>query len=55
MQYTHLGRSGLSVSRLVLGTMNRRALDTSTLSRLDNLFPTPAPNGTKPAPEAYTW
>ncbi len=22
MQYTHLGRSGLSVSRLVLGTMN---------------------------------
>ncbi len=30
-------------------------LDADTLTALDNLFPTPAPNGTKPAPEAYAW
>lgn len=27
----------------------------STLQRLDELFPPPAPNGAKPAPEAYAW
>ena len=26
-----------------------------TLTRLDELFPAPAPNGAKPAPEAYAW
>ncbi|MGN9846752.1 aldo/keto reductase [Nonomuraea sp. H19] len=30
-------------------------LDDSTLARLDALFPPPAPNGAKPAPEAYAW
>jgi NDP-hexose 2,3-enoyl reductase len=122
MEYTQLGRSGLSVSRLCLGTMNfgpetseadshaimdrahehginffdtanvygwrkgegiteqiigrwfgsgggrrdRDHLDASlraaeitlgedTLSRLDELFPPPGPNGPKPAPEAYAW
>jgi NDP-hexose 2,3-enoyl reductase len=30
-------------------------LDESTLSRLDELFPPPGPNGAKPAPEAYAW
>jgi aryl-alcohol dehydrogenase-like predicted oxidoreductase len=30
-------------------------LDEDTLTRLDALFPPPAPNGTKPAPEAYAW
>lgn len=120
MEDTQLGRSGLSVSRLVLGTMNfgtetseqdshtimNRAhehginffdtanvygtnrgesgtehiigrwfaqgggektvlatklrslaitLDHATLDRLDELFPPPAPNGAKPAPEAYAW
>ena len=26
-----------------------------TLARLDEIFPAPAPNGAKPAPEAYAW
>ncbi|MGX7824387.1 aldo/keto reductase [Actinokineospora sp. 24-640] len=30
-------------------------LDDATLSSLDELFPAPAPNGAKPAPEAYAW
>jgi NDP-hexose 2,3-enoyl reductase len=30
-------------------------LDANTLARLDEIFPTPAPNGPKPAPEAYAW
>ncbi|HEV2779957.1 MAG TPA: aldo/keto reductase [Actinophytocola sp.] len=30
-------------------------LDEKTLTRLDELFPPPAPNGAKPAPEAYAW
>jgi aryl-alcohol dehydrogenase-like predicted oxidoreductase len=30
-------------------------LDEPTLARLDELFPSPGPNGTKPAPEAYAW
>jgi diketogulonate reductase-like aldo/keto reductase len=30
-------------------------LDDRTLARLDELFPPPAPNGAKPAPEAYAW
>ncbi len=30
-------------------------LDEPTLNRLDELFPAPAPNGAKPAPEAYAW
>ncbi|NJP91934.1 aldo/keto reductase [Nonomuraea sp. FMUSA5-5] len=30
-------------------------LDGDTLARLDTLFPPPAPNGAKPAPEAYAW
>ncbi len=30
-------------------------LDDDTLAKLDELFPTPAPNGAKPAPEAYAW
>ncbi|UVS81674.1 aldo/keto reductase [Actinokineospora sp. UTMC 2448] len=30
-------------------------LDADTLSALDELFPAPAPNGAKPAPEAYAW
>ena len=121
MEYTHLGRSGLSVSRFVLGTMNfgpetseedshtimdrahehginlcadigedpacvglawllaqdgvtgpiigprtveqldgsLRALAITlgggTLAKLDELFPPPALNGAKPAPEAYAW
>jgi aryl-alcohol dehydrogenase-like predicted oxidoreductase len=36
-----------------------RALDIElseeTLSRLDEIFPAPGPNGSKPAPEAYAW
>jgi aryl-alcohol dehydrogenase-like predicted oxidoreductase len=30
-------------------------LDDETLAHLDDLFPPPAPNGAKPAPEAYAW
>lgn len=30
-------------------------LDKDTLAKLDQLFPPPAPNGAKPAPEAYAW
>ncbi len=30
-------------------------LDAGILARLDELFPPPAPNGPKPAPEAYAW
>jgi NDP-hexose C3-ketoreductase / dTDP-4-oxo-2-deoxy-alpha-D-pentos-2-ene 2,3-reductase len=30
-------------------------LDEKALARLDELFPAPAPNGAKPAPEAYAW
>ncbi|RZS32774.1 aryl-alcohol dehydrogenase-like predicted oxidoreductase [Herbihabitans rhizosphaerae] len=30
-------------------------LDQDTLATLDELFPPPAPNGSKPAPEAYAW
>jgi NDP-hexose 2,3-enoyl reductase len=30
-------------------------LDGGTLDKLNELFPPPAPNGAKPAPEAYAW
>ncbi|MGH3873210.1 MAG: aldo/keto reductase [Pseudonocardiaceae bacterium] len=30
-------------------------LDAAVLTRLDELFPAPTPNGAKPAPEAYAW
>jgi aryl-alcohol dehydrogenase-like predicted oxidoreductase len=30
-------------------------LDSAALTKLDELFPAPAPNGAKPAPEAYAW
>jgi len=30
-------------------------LDDKTLASLDEIFPPPAPNGAKPAPEAYAW
>jgi NDP-hexose 2,3-enoyl reductase len=30
-------------------------LDEATLTKLDELFPAPFPNGAKPAPEAYAW
>jgi NDP-hexose C3-ketoreductase / dTDP-4-oxo-2-deoxy-alpha-D-pentos-2-ene 2,3-reductase len=30
-------------------------LDQDTRTKLDDLFPAPAPNGAKPAPEAYAW
>jgi len=30
-------------------------LEADTLAKLDELFPAPAPNGSKPAPEAYAW
>ncbi|GLZ29912.1 oxidoreductase [Lentzea sp. NBRC 105346] len=30
-------------------------LDDDVLAKLDELFPAPAPNGSKPAPEAYAW
>jgi NDP-hexose 2,3-enoyl reductase len=30
-------------------------LDVETLTKLDELFPAPGPNGAKPAPEAYAW
>ncbi|TDP93796.1 aldo/keto reductase [Labedaea rhizosphaerae] len=30
-------------------------LDADALAKLDELFPAPAPNGSKPAPEAYAW
>ncbi|NUW33164.1 aldo/keto reductase [Nonomuraea sp. SMC257] len=33
----------------------RITLDDGVLARLDELFPPPAPNGAKPAPEAYAW
>ncbi|MEV5707796.1 aldo/keto reductase [Actinoallomurus sp. NPDC052274] len=33
----------------------RITLDDDTLATLDELFPPPAPNGAKPAPEAYAW
>jgi aryl-alcohol dehydrogenase-like predicted oxidoreductase len=48
MEYVNLGRSGLSVSRLCLGTMNFGPL--TSLKRLDDLFP-----GYRPAPEHYAW
>ncbi|SDD22771.1 aldo/keto reductase [Actinokineospora iranica] len=30
-------------------------MNSDTLAKLDELFPPPAPNGAKPAPEAYAW
>ncbi|MGI5504831.1 aldo/keto reductase [Lentzea sp. CA-135723] len=30
-------------------------LDAEVLAKLDELFPAPGPNGSKPAPEAYAW
>ncbi len=30
-------------------------LDDEVLTKLDELFPAPGPNGSKPAPEAYAW
>ncbi len=30
-------------------------LEADTLAKLDELFPAPGPNGSKPAPEAYAW
>jgi len=30
-------------------------LSEDTLGRLDEIFPAPGPNGSKPAPEAYAW
>ena len=42
----HLGRSGLSVSRLCLGTMNFGPLTPPA----EALFP-----GYRPAPEHYAW
>ena len=30
-------------------------LSAETLTRLDEIFPAPGPNGSKPAPEAYAW
>ena len=30
-------------------------LSVETLARLDEIFPAPGPNGSKPAPEAYAW
>ncbi|MER6029986.1 aldo/keto reductase [Streptomyces sp. NPDC001851] len=33
----------------------RITLDDAALAALDRLFPPPAPNGAKPAPEAYAW
>jgi aryl-alcohol dehydrogenase-like predicted oxidoreductase len=30
-------------------------LDADVLAKLDELFPAPGPNGSKPAPEAYAW
>ena len=30
-------------------------LETATLDTLDEIFPAPFPNGSKPAPEAYAW
>ena len=30
-------------------------LSTDTLEKLDEIFPAPGPNGSKPAPEAYAW
>ncbi|MGW5354064.1 aldo/keto reductase [Streptomyces sp. NPDC004031] len=30
-------------------------LDGDTLAKLDEIFPSPAPNGARPAPEAYAW
>ena len=61
MEYLRLGRTGLRVSPIVLGTVNFgwltdeassfAILDEATLNRLDELFP--GPGG--PAPEAYAW
>ena len=31
------------------------SLSQETLDRLDEIFPAPGPNGSKPAPEAYAW
>jgi aryl-alcohol dehydrogenase-like predicted oxidoreductase len=63
MEYTHLGRSGLSVSRLCLGTMNFGPLTLPAdahaimnhaheigVNFFDDLFP-----GYRPAPEHYAW
>jgi hypothetical protein len=63
MEYVHLGRAGLSVSRLCLGTIigprtlaqldAQRAVTLKpddVLKRLDELFP-----GYRPAPEHYAW
>ncbi|GIH65553.1 hypothetical protein Msi02_63700 [Microbispora siamensis] len=33
----------------------RITLDDGTLAKLDELFPSPGPNGARPAPEAYAW
>jgi len=64
MDYTHLGRSGVSVSRLCLGTMNfgaftdaadaHRIMDRAVqhgINFFDEIFP--GPGGA--APEAYAW
>jgi aryl-alcohol dehydrogenase-like predicted oxidoreductase len=56
MEYIHLGRTGLRVSHLCLGTMafGREAaevkLSDDVLARLDAIWPGPGQ-----APEAYAW
>jgi aryl-alcohol dehydrogenase-like predicted oxidoreductase len=61
MEYTHLGRSGLSVTAPIIGPRTlaqlddaQRALavrlDEDVLARLEEIFP-----GYKPAPEHYAW
>ncbi len=39
------------------GTLNalETTLEADTLASLNEIFPPPAPNGPKPAPEAYAW
>ena len=39
------------------GTLRALEIELSeeSLTRLDEIFPAPGPNGSKPAPEAYAW
>ncbi len=52
MQYASLGRAGLTVSRLCLGTMNFGPLTGEPDSHaIDDIWPGPGGE----APEAYAW
>jgi aryl-alcohol dehydrogenase-like predicted oxidoreductase len=57
MQYVHLGRSGVVVSRLCLGTMNFgwKTSEEESLAIMDKALEQIFPGPGGEAPEAYAW